>query len=209
MPVCAVHAPCLLITQRVWGTEPWGKLERSARDGRSGGRRRGRRAPAVPLAAGVRRAASSTASPPWRRAPASPSRSRTCTPGGRRSRRGMEMYLPGWDPSPRTTPTPRIDLSHAAIAQADAIEMAAAARRPAAPRAPDRRERQRQGRAPGPGPRRPGAPSSCEHLAGDRVRRQRGAGDQHPQGRAAGTRGRPTCAESLAFAREHLAVRAG
>src|SRR5690606_6400706 len=30
LPVCAVHAPCLLFTQRVWGTEPWGKLERSA-----------------------------------------------------------------------------------------------------------------------------------------------------------------------------------
>ena len=30
LPVCAVHAPCLLITQRVWGTEPWGKLEQSA-----------------------------------------------------------------------------------------------------------------------------------------------------------------------------------
>ncbi|MGH3370923.1 MAG: sugar phosphate isomerase/epimerase family protein, partial [Nocardioidaceae bacterium] len=30
IPICAVHAPCLLITQRVWGTEPWAKLERSA-----------------------------------------------------------------------------------------------------------------------------------------------------------------------------------
>jgi sugar phosphate isomerase/epimerase len=30
IPVCAIHAPCLLITQRVWGTEPWGKLKRSA-----------------------------------------------------------------------------------------------------------------------------------------------------------------------------------
>ena len=30
MPVCAIHAPCLLFTQRVWGLEPWGKLERSA-----------------------------------------------------------------------------------------------------------------------------------------------------------------------------------
>ncbi|MEJ7744062.1 MAG: TIM barrel protein [Nocardioidaceae bacterium] len=29
MPVCAVHAPCLLITQRVWGTDPWVKLRRS------------------------------------------------------------------------------------------------------------------------------------------------------------------------------------
>jgi sugar phosphate isomerase/epimerase len=26
MPVRAVHAPCLLFTQRVWGWEPWGKL---------------------------------------------------------------------------------------------------------------------------------------------------------------------------------------
>ena len=30
VPVCAVHAPCLLITQTVWGTDPWVKLERSA-----------------------------------------------------------------------------------------------------------------------------------------------------------------------------------
>ncbi len=29
MPVLALHAPCLLITQRVWGREPWGKLVRS------------------------------------------------------------------------------------------------------------------------------------------------------------------------------------
>jgi sugar phosphate isomerase/epimerase len=28
IPVLAVHAPCLLLTQRVWGTEPWAKLER-------------------------------------------------------------------------------------------------------------------------------------------------------------------------------------
>jgi sugar phosphate isomerase/epimerase len=29
IPVLAVHAPCLLITQRVWGREPWGKLGRA------------------------------------------------------------------------------------------------------------------------------------------------------------------------------------
>jgi len=29
VPVVAVHAPCLLITQRVWGREPWGKLVRA------------------------------------------------------------------------------------------------------------------------------------------------------------------------------------
>ena len=26
VPVVAIHSPCLLITQRVWGTDPWGKL---------------------------------------------------------------------------------------------------------------------------------------------------------------------------------------
>jgi sugar phosphate isomerase/epimerase len=30
VPVLAVHAPNLIVTQRVWGREPWGKLERSA-----------------------------------------------------------------------------------------------------------------------------------------------------------------------------------
>ncbi|HNM98088.1 MAG TPA: TIM barrel protein, partial [Marmoricola sp.] len=30
MPICAIHAPCLLITQRVWGNDPWVKLQRSA-----------------------------------------------------------------------------------------------------------------------------------------------------------------------------------
>ncbi len=29
MPVLSVHAPCLLLTQRVWGGDPWAKLQRS------------------------------------------------------------------------------------------------------------------------------------------------------------------------------------
>jgi sugar phosphate isomerase/epimerase len=29
MPVLAVHTPCLLLTQGVWGTEPWAKLRRA------------------------------------------------------------------------------------------------------------------------------------------------------------------------------------
>jgi sugar phosphate isomerase/epimerase len=29
IPVLAIHSPCLLITQRVWGSEPWGKLVRA------------------------------------------------------------------------------------------------------------------------------------------------------------------------------------
>ncbi len=29
IPILAVHAPCLLITQRVWSTDPWTKLQRA------------------------------------------------------------------------------------------------------------------------------------------------------------------------------------
>jgi sugar phosphate isomerase/epimerase len=29
IPILALHAPCLVITQRVWGTDPWAKLVRS------------------------------------------------------------------------------------------------------------------------------------------------------------------------------------
>jgi sugar phosphate isomerase/epimerase len=44
LPVLAVHAPSLLLTQLIWGRQPWEKLAR----------RRGRRgASAIPLAAGL------------------------------------------------------------------------------------------------------------------------------------------------------------
>src|SRR3712207_9386875 len=33
VPVCAVHAPTLLVTQRVWGTDPWDKLRSEERRG--------------------------------------------------------------------------------------------------------------------------------------------------------------------------------
>src|SRR3954467_1667059 len=29
VPILAIHAPCLIITQRVWGTDPWAKLIRA------------------------------------------------------------------------------------------------------------------------------------------------------------------------------------
>nr|WP_230205140.1 sugar phosphate isomerase/epimerase [Parafrankia elaeagni] len=29
IPILAIHAPCLLLTQRVWGTDPWAKLQRA------------------------------------------------------------------------------------------------------------------------------------------------------------------------------------
>src|SRR5919206_1639309 len=40
VPVVSIHAPTLLVTQRVWGREPWAKLRRSCEGrGRSGATR--------------------------------------------------------------------------------------------------------------------------------------------------------------------------
>ena len=122
MPVCAVHAPCLLFTQRVWGTEPWGKLERSAEMAHAVGAEvvvvhppfRWQKSYAREFVDGIAALEASTGLAfavenmyPWRA-----------------SSRGMEMYLPGWDPSAEPYANTTIDLSHAAIAQSDVIEMA-------------------------------------------------------------------------------------
>ena len=124
IPICAVHAPCLLFTQRVWGTEPWGKLERSAEMAAEVGAGvvvvhppfRWQKEYAAGFVDGIAALEESTGIDfavenmyPWRAS----------------ARRGMEMYLPGWDPSEESYANTTIDLSHAAIAQSDVIEMAA------------------------------------------------------------------------------------
>ncbi|WP_370250569.1 sugar phosphate isomerase/epimerase family protein [Nocardioides sp.] len=123
VPVCAVHAPCLLFTQRVWGTEPWGKLERSAEMAHAVGAEvvvvhppfRWQKEYARDFVDGIAALENSTGLRfavenmyPWRAT----------------RRRGAEMYLPGWDPSTENYANTTIDLSHAAIAQDDVIAMA-------------------------------------------------------------------------------------
>ena len=123
VPISAVHAPCLLFTQRVWGTEPWGKLERSAEMAAAVGAEvvvvhppfRWQKEYARDFVNGIAALEVSTGIAfavenmyPWRAS----------------SRRGMEMYLPGWDPSGEPYANTTIDLSHAAIAKSDPIEMA-------------------------------------------------------------------------------------
>jgi sugar phosphate isomerase/epimerase len=123
VPVSAVHAPCLLFTQRVWGTEPWGKLERSAEMAHEVGAAvvvvhppfRWQKAYARDFVDGIAALEESTGIMfavenmyPWRAS----------------SRGGMEMYLPGWDPSDEPYANTTIDLSHAAIAQSDPVAMA-------------------------------------------------------------------------------------
>jgi sugar phosphate isomerase/epimerase len=127
MPVCAVHAPCLLFTQRVWGTDPWGKLERSAEMAHEVGADvvvvhppfRWQKDYAATFVEGIAALESSTGIAfavenmyPWRA---------SSKPGSRRS---VEMYLPGWDPSTEDYAHTTIDLSHAAIARSDVIDMA-------------------------------------------------------------------------------------
>lgn len=123
VPVCAVHAPCLLITQRVWGTDPWAKLERSAELAHDLGADvvvvhppfRWQREYAAGFVDGVADLEKRTGIAfavenmyPWR-APA---------------RREMEVYLPGWDPSAHDYANTTLDLSHAATAHSDPVEMA-------------------------------------------------------------------------------------
>ena len=180
IPISAVHAPCLLFTQRVWGTEPWGKLQRSAEMASEVGADvvvvhppfRWQKEYAAGFVEGIAALEESTGIAfavenmyPWRAS----------------SRRGMEMYLPGWDPSEQDYANTTIDLSHAAIARSDPVEMADPAGRPAAAHPPDRRHRLGQGRAPRPGPRldrRRRVPRPCRAL---RLRRRDRGRDQHPQ----------------------------
>lgn len=122
MPISAIHAPCLLFTQRVWGVEPWGKLERSAAMAKAVGADvvvvhppfRWQREYARDFVNGIAALEESSEIAfavenmyPWRA-----------------SRRRLEMYLPGWDPSDEPYANATIDLSHAAIAGSDPIEMA-------------------------------------------------------------------------------------
>ncbi len=123
IPVCAVHAPCLLITQRVWGTDPWVKLERSAEMAHELGAPtvvvhppfRWQRDYARGFVEGIARLEESTGLHfavenmyPWRTS----------------AQRGMQIYQPGWDPSEQPYAHTTIDLSHCATAQADPLEMA-------------------------------------------------------------------------------------
>lgn len=127
IPVCAVHAPCLLFTQAVWGLEPWGKLERSAEMARTLGADvvvvhppfRWQREYARDFVNGIAALEESSGIAfavenmyPWK---ATPRRGTT---------RGMEMYAPGWDPSAENYANATIDLSHAAISGSDPIAMA-------------------------------------------------------------------------------------
>ncbi|MGZ4580760.1 MAG: sugar phosphate isomerase/epimerase family protein [Nocardioidaceae bacterium] len=124
IPVCAVHAPCLLITQRVWGTAPWAKLERSAEMAQAVGADvvvvhppfRWQRDYARGFVDGIAELEERTGIAfavenmyPWRA-----------------SKREMQVYVPGWNPADQDYANTTIDLSHSAVARTDPVEMARA-----------------------------------------------------------------------------------
>ncbi|MEV5569578.1 sugar phosphate isomerase/epimerase [Spirillospora sp. NPDC052269] len=122
VPIKSIHAPCLLLTQRVWGREPWGKLVRS-------------KEVAEQLGADV-----VVVHPPfrWQREYA-----RDFIDGITRMQdetdvhfavenmfplkaRGAEagLYAPDWNPVDQPYPHVTLDLSHTAVSKSDAFEMA-------------------------------------------------------------------------------------
>ena len=121
VPVLAVHAPCLVITQRVWGTEPWVKLERA-------------RSAAERLGAGT-----VVVHPPfrWQRDYARGFRQGIDRLAGETAVtfavenmfplrvRGREVsaYAPDWDPTTEPHRAYTLDLSHTAVSQSDAVEL--------------------------------------------------------------------------------------
>lgn len=135
MPIVAVHSPCLLITQRVWGTDPWVKLVRSAEMAHEVGADvvvvhppfRWQKDYAAGFVEGIADLEAETGIAfavenmyPWK---ASGGQRRVGRTRGA-SRRGVEMYLPNWDPSEDDYAHTCLDLSHAATAHSDPIEMA-------------------------------------------------------------------------------------
>jgi len=122
IPVHAIHAPCLIITQRVWGTDPWAKLVRARNAADLVGAKtvvvhppfRWQRDYARDFLAGIQRMADETDVRfavenmfPLR------ARGRAVTP-----------YSPDWDPSEDEFRHFTLDLSHTAVSQSDAIDMA-------------------------------------------------------------------------------------
>jgi len=122
VPVLAVHAPCLLITQRVWGREPWAKLVRAADVAERLGASvvvvhppfRWQREYAREFEIGLARAQAET---PVRFAVENlyPLRAR-----------GTEVaaYAPHWNPVELDVEHVTLDLSHTAVSGSDALEMA-------------------------------------------------------------------------------------
>ncbi|MBL0886054.1 sugar phosphate isomerase/epimerase family protein [Myceligenerans indicum] len=121
MPVRSLHAPTLLVSQRVWGRAPGPKLDRTVEMAQELGagtvvvhppfrwqfkyaRQFEEQVAALSESTGVTIAVENMY--PWR--------------GGGRE---MQAYLPGWDPADHGYDSVTLDLSHASVAQQDGLEL--------------------------------------------------------------------------------------
>ena len=127
IPVLAVHAPCLMVTQWVWGRDPWGKLHRAREVAEKLGAKvvvvhppfRWQREYARDFEAGLTQLAEETEVKfavenlyPLR---ASGLRARTAE---------VTAYAPHWNPVEIDCPHATLDLSHTAVSGSDAMLMA-------------------------------------------------------------------------------------
>ncbi|WP_327235158.1 sugar phosphate isomerase/epimerase [Streptomyces sp. NBC_01317] len=123
IPILAVHAPCLLITQRVWSTDPWVKLRRA----RAAAEKLGASTVVVhPPFRWQRQYARDFVEGIWRMADETDVRFAVENMYPWRYRdREMLAYAPDWDVTKDDYRHFTIDLSHTATARNDALEMAA------------------------------------------------------------------------------------
>ncbi|MGW7521718.1 sugar phosphate isomerase/epimerase family protein [Streptomyces sp. NPDC054796] len=121
VPVLAVHAPCLLITQRVWSTDPWVKLQRA----RSAAERLGASTVVVhPPFRWQRSYAREFVRGVWRMADETDVRFAVENMYPWRYRdREMMAYAPDWDPTQDDYRHFTIDLSHTATSRTDTLAM--------------------------------------------------------------------------------------
>jgi sugar phosphate isomerase/epimerase len=119
LPVLSIHAPCLLITQRVWGTNPWRKLVKSRHAALDLGAEtvvvhppfRWQREYARMFEDGIERLATEHVRIavenmyPWTK------------------RGSFAAYLPDWDPRLSDYRDVTLDLSHTSASGSDAMEM--------------------------------------------------------------------------------------
>ncbi|MDT0411917.1 MULTISPECIES: sugar phosphate isomerase/epimerase family protein [Streptomyces] len=121
VPVLAVHAPCLLITQRVWTTDPWTKLQRA----RSAAERLSASAVVVhPPFRWQRQYARDFVDGIWRMANETDVRFAVENMYPWRYReRELLAYAPDWDVTHDDYRHFTVDLSHTATARTDATAM--------------------------------------------------------------------------------------
>ncbi|POM25583.1 fructoselysine 3-epimerase [Actinomadura rubteroloni] len=122
VPIRSIHAPCLLLTQRVWGRDPWGKLVRSKEAAEELGADvvvvhppfRWQREYAREFVEGLARMQDETDV-------------RFCVENMfplKAREREAGMYLPDWNPVDQDYPYVTLDLSHTAVSGSDAMDMA-------------------------------------------------------------------------------------